>query len=429
MTPSEIRNKPLKFPIRIGIIGMGGFAASHHEAIKALENDHQCQLICTCDPNLEAHRDHSVGWDFISRGVQVFDDYRKMLGAHASNLDLVTIPTPVPLHAVMHQACMETGLAVYLEKPPTLDLDELASMIESANRAQHQTNVGFNFIIEKPRRSLKQRLVEGEFGTLKQVRFCGLWPRARTYFTRASWAGRLMLDDRLVLDSCLANAMAHYIHNVLYWAGYEELDHWATPMSVKAEMYRVHDIEGADTIFAKALTENRVEVRLALSHACSGEQRHHEQLICEKATITYTTFDRYHISWRDAPHEINRVSAVSLQDNLAAHLSYLASNASARRPSTSLSDSRPFVILNALAYLAAASIHQIPQSFVLVAPTADGASEYLSIKGIDEISRRMMESGALPSEQSVAWASAGPGSTMSDLPKLNETVRNIRIGS
>ena len=415
-------------PIRIGIIGMGGFAASHHDAVKQLESSGKCKLVCACDPYPGEHIDRMAALDFARRDVSVFDDYQDMLSVCASRLDLVTIPTPVPLHAEMHRACIEKGLAVYLEKPPTLDYQELDAMLAVEATAPHQTNVGFNFIIERARRQLKQHLVDGEFGTLRRVSFSGLWPRARSYFTRASWAGRLMLNDRLVLDSCFGNAMAHYVHNVLYWAGHTGLDQWATLAEVQAELYRAHAIEGPDTMFVKARTRvpDNVELWLALSHACVGEHRHYERLECDKAVITYKTFDGYTIEWNNGDTETYRLPAVSLADNLEDYLAYLTGEHALTRPSTRLIDSQPFVALNDLAYIAAGAIHQVPANHVSVSPTPDGASEFCSIKGIDAAFDVFLRAGKFPSDQLLPWSQPGGSATMQELPQLGEIIRKIK---
>src|SRR6266540_1443916 len=136
----------MKLPIRIGIVGMGGFAGSHHNAIARLEERGQARLICTCDPqraNFSAEQD---SWRFAARGVRVFDDYRAMLEACHQSLDMVVVPTPIQLHAEMHAAATALGLPVYLEKPPTLDYAELESMIAADSRARKSSLVGFNFI-------------------------------------------------------------------------------------------------------------------------------------------------------------------------------------------------------------------------------------------------------------------------------------------
>ena len=46
----------MKPPIRIGIVGMGGFAGSHHNAVARLEERNQAKLICTCDPKAATNK-------------------------------------------------------------------------------------------------------------------------------------------------------------------------------------------------------------------------------------------------------------------------------------------------------------------------------------------------------------------------------------
>jgi predicted dehydrogenase len=225
-------------PIRIGIVGMGGFAGSHHEAIARLEDRGAARLICTCDPQPDIFVGEKLAWRFNARGVQVFSDYRSMLEACHRQLDMLVLPTPIQLHAEMHAAATSLGLPVYLEKPPTLDYAELESMIHADARARKSSLVGFNFIIEKMRLSLKERLLAGEFGAIRGATLSALWPRPASYFARNNWAGRLQMDGKMVLDSCFGNAMAHFVHNLLFWTGRPELFSWAQIAAVRAELYR-----------------------------------------------------------------------------------------------------------------------------------------------------------------------------------------------
>jgi predicted dehydrogenase len=411
-------------PLRVGVIGMGGFAGEHHAAIQQLERAGECQLVCTCDPNPAAFSEKMNGWQFAKRGVLVFDNYRDMLDACAERLDVLTIPTPVPLHAEMHRAGVERGLAVYLEKPPTLNPSELDAMliVESRAHTQQRTNVGFNFIIEPARQQLKQRLLNGEFGALREVSFYGLWPRPHSYYQRAPWAGRLILDGRLVLDSCLGNAMAHYIHNVLFWAGRDDLFSWASVQSVEAECYRAHAIEGTDTIFLRAQVDGAVELRCALTHACDGPHRHQERLVCEHATITYVTHERYVIEWSNGKTETQAIPTVTLHDNLAAYLTYVRGESP--RPATRLADSVPFVQLNALVYVAAGDIHTIPNMKLAITRDAVG-QEWVVIPAIDDVVQRFLHAGRFPSAQRVAWGRTGGTATRADLHALHPTVQRM----
>ena len=149
----------MKSPTRIGIVGMGGFAGSHHATIARLEERGLARLICTCDPHPELFMTEQQNWRFAARNVQVFTDYRAMLEACHHSLDMVVIPTPIQLHASMHAAATAYGLSTYVEKPPTLDYAELERMITADQNARKSSVVGFNFIIERLRLSLKERVL------------------------------------------------------------------------------------------------------------------------------------------------------------------------------------------------------------------------------------------------------------------------------
>jgi predicted dehydrogenase len=400
-------------PIRVGIIGLGGFAGAHHRALLRLEETGEAQLVCTCDPRVDQFRAQLVEWRCAERGVEVFDDFRTMLAAARDRLDLVVIPTPIPLHAPMHRATVEAGLAVYLEKPPTLDHAELEAMIHVDRGAVRATAVGFNFIYEPVRRALKRRLVDGEFGALRRLTFHAAWPRPESYFRRAAWAGRLVLEGRPVLDSCLGNACAHYVHNVFFWAGTDGLDRWCSPAWVEAALFRAHAIEGTDTVFVRGETELGTSFRLALTHACEGEHVHDEAVECEHATLHYRTHRRALVAWHDGRRE---EFPLPQDDHLAANhrACYRYLTGEADRPPTMLADCRAFVRVNALAYVAAGRITTLPVARVPRGP--DDA--WRPLPGWEEARDTFLATGRFPT-----WSVDDPGTatrraTPADLPRL-----------
>lgn len=395
-------NHDTNSPLRVAIIGMGGFAGMHHEAVLELERRGVCRLICTCDPIPSAFHDKTSVWRFAERGVSVHDDYRHMLAQHSRELDVVTIPTPVPLHAEMHQIAIEHRLPVYLEKPPTLDIQELNAMLQTELRAVRDTNVGFNFIIEQPRKQIKSRLIRGEFGRLNRVGFTGSWSRSSAYYMRARWAGRLSLGDRLVLDSPMGNAMAHYVHNILYWAGTKELEQWATVDTVLAEMYRAHAIEGTDTIFLRATTPDAITLDMAFTHACDGKSHHIEWLECDRARITYTTFESAEIRWHNGSTERIPLPNTTLTDNMAHYFAFLQNAPGLARPSTRLIDCKTFVTLNDLAYLSSGAIYDIDSNHKVV--RGPDHEQTVAIDDIESIMKCFVNEGKFPSDQSVPWA-------------------------
>lgn len=426
-------------PVALGIIGLGGFAGAHHAAALALEKEGVCRLRCTCDPQPDAFREKREEWRFAERGVQVFDHHERMLDACRNELDVVTIPTPIPLHAPMHRACIGRGLAVYLEKPPTLDWRELEEMIALDMTAPKRTNVGFNFIIEPQRQAVKQRLVAGEFGAVRSVGVSALWPRPESYYRRASWAGRLEMNGRPVLDSPMGNAMAHITHNALFWSGAAAgLWSWGEVTEVAADLYRHHCIQGTDTLFVKAAIRNGPDFRLCMTHACAGRQANEERIVCERATISAVmTYGKdgvrhdYEIRWSDGRVEtIAGIPFDAPPDNLRAYCRYL--RGLAPRPMTLLEDCRPFVHLNNLAYIAAGRITTIPDACADAVPAPAGNGDlFHAVRDLPAAFDRFMDSGAFPAEQGLAWAAAGTPRTAGTnaLPTLNDVVRDLAVAA
>jgi predicted dehydrogenase len=386
----------MKIQIRVGIIGMGGYAGIHHQALLRLEEAGDAKLVCTCDPNPTAFVEEQARWNFERRGVKVFDDYRAMLAACANNLDLVVIATPIPLHAEMHRACVDAGLASYLEKPPTLDYCELETMLQTERRAVKRTLVGFNFIIEPERLALKKRLLEGAFGKIVKLRFSALWGRPQSYFQCNAWRGRLKMNERLVLDSCFGNAMGHFVHNMLFWTGKEDLFSWAKVGQVQARLYRAYQIEGADTFFVEAIC-NGVPLRFALSHATTvNRQEQLETVECDLATICYRVGRGAEVFWKDGSKEV--LAFGPFDTPFANHRDYYRYlRGGARQPANTLENSAPFVHLNDLAYISSQTIRDIPRSRLSVVPHEDASGDFfLSIKGVDDLFQNFLQGGLWP---------------------------------
>lgn len=408
-------------PIRIGIIGMGGFAAWHHNVVKRLEDRGQARLICTCDPQATAFASEQQNWQFATRGVGVFPDYKSMLAACHRELDLLVVPTPINLHAEMHRAGVELGIPVYLEKPPTLDYLELEEMIVRDRQARRSSLVGFNFIIEKPRLALKQRLLAGEFGAVRGTTLMALWPRPADYFRRNNWAGRLMMDGRVVLDSCMGNALAHFVHNMLFWIGGPELLSWAQIAAVRAELYRAHAIEGADTFFVEADATCGATMRFAVSHACAGQSLHSEIVICEKAEVRYTVGQQAEVRWHDGRKETIPLGPFDgLHDNHLEYHAYLRGELP--RPATTLVDSRPFVILNDLAHVSSGTIAPFPPALLSGVRDEKEQKDYFSVAGMPRAVDAFLQHGTWPGPN--GWGRAtGAMATPADLPRFHDTIR------
>ena len=410
-------------PVRVGIIGMGGFAGSHHNTVARLEERGILKLVCACDPKAAGFAAEQQSWRFSQRGVQVFDNYRAMLEACHAELDYVAIPSPIWLHAEMHNAVTAYGIPAYLEKPPTLDYAELESMIAADRRARKASLVGFNFIVEKSRLALKERLLSGEFGAIRGGTLSALWPRPSGYFSRNGWSGRLTIEGQIVLDSCFGNAMAHFVHNMLFWTGTGGLYRWAEIAAVRAELYRAHTIEGADTFFVEADLATGCTLRFALSHACAGASSSSETVICEKAILRYVVGGQIEVSWKDGRTErIPSCPFDGLEENHLEYCRYMRGEI--ERPATTLEDSRPLVVLNDLAHVSSGTIVTIPSPLVSLVREEKEQKDYLSVAAMPKVVDNFLSRGIWPSY--AGWRrDNGEVVTPSDLGRFHEVVRSM----
>ncbi len=388
-----------------------------------LENERRVRVIATCDPRADALGNVCEKLRFAERGVRVYTGFEELLAQHGDELDLMNISTPIRMHAPMHAACVAHGISCYIEKPPTLDPDELRAMIGLDLRARKAAQVGFHYIAQPERIELKRQILAGGFGRLLRVSFQGLGMRSHAYYGRNNWAGRLAVGGELVLDSCCGNAMAHHIHNILFFAGQSEVMDWAAPAWVETELYRANDIEGADTIFARGELESGVEFRIAATHACKGS-------LCEE-TLTFENGEIRILPWErtESRHfggclEMCETSEVSLTENLRIYFDYLEGRR--LRPLTLLSDCIPMVDLNALFYIAASKIVSVgePHRFTLELEQSSTKAEVIT--GIEDVCSDFVQEARFPSDADVSWAVRGGRADIGDLKNLRQALATIR---
>jgi hypothetical protein len=235
-----------------------------------------------------------------------------------------------------------------------------------------------------------------------------------------------MIDGRMVLDSCFGNAMAHFVHNMLFWTGGPDLFSWAQIAAVRAELYRAHAIEGADTFFVEADTASGISLRFALSHACTGPTTHVETVVCDRAVLNYSVGHHVEIRWTDGRVERTPLEPFDgLAENHLEYYRYLRGESA--RPATTLVDSRPFVALNALAHVSSGRIAPIPAGLVTRTRDDKDQQDYLDVAGLAPIVDGFLVRGLWPGAQ--GWERAqGEVATCGDLARLPETVAAMARG-
>lgn len=251
---------------RAAIIGISGYGRIHLELARAAVA--RGELVLTAAVVINPAQEADNVRLLQAAGCRIYPDHGAMLAAEAGRLDLCLIPTGIAWHARMTTAALAAGANVLVEKPLAGSVAEGDTIIAAAARAGRFVAVGFQDIYEPVAQALKRRLVAGEIGRLRRVRFLGLWPRPPAYFRRNGWAGRLEADGVPVLDSPLNNAFAHFVNLALFFAG-REFAAGAEVRDIDAVLWRTNAIESFDTGVVRGTTPDGVRLWLGASHACA----------------------------------------------------------------------------------------------------------------------------------------------------------------
>jgi len=100
--------------LRAGILGCGGIAQKHAQAIVGLED--QVELVAFCDRNESKARAFSV--QYAAGRASVFTDPRAMFDQ--ANLNLIVVCLPPFAHTDEVELAAERGVHVLMEKPIAL---------------------------------------------------------------------------------------------------------------------------------------------------------------------------------------------------------------------------------------------------------------------------------------------------------------------
>jgi predicted dehydrogenase len=107
-------------PLRIAIVGTGGIARVHAEALRSLGGD--AQVVAAADIDPERVNEFCDASDISA----TYRDLDKLLVEQRP--DLVHLCTPPGVHRDQALACLEAGASVLVEKPPTLSLRDLEQL-------------------------------------------------------------------------------------------------------------------------------------------------------------------------------------------------------------------------------------------------------------------------------------------------------------
>jgi predicted dehydrogenase len=271
--------------IRLAIAGLGGYAGQilqfvmqHAESVRPA-----FELVAVCDPKPDAHPEKLE--TLQAKGVEVFNDFHAMIDE--SKLDAVWLPVPIELHVPFAKYALQRGLAVLIEKPVAGTVQEVDELIEARDAADRPVLIGFQDVYDQHTPIIKNRLLSGQDGPLRQASITACWPRTDQYFSRNNWAGRQKSGNTWVLDSPINNALSHPVNLALFLLG-NSPETSAAPVRIEAELYRAVRIENYDTVSARIHFDSGPPLLLLLTHASSKQDGPWVRLQFDKGFIERT---------------------------------------------------------------------------------------------------------------------------------------------
>jgi len=277
-------------PIRFVVIGLGGFAEVHLNAVAWLEKQRLGKLAGVVAIAYDRQRFPEKVQQLGAQGIPLYVSIEDFLQRGVKTADALTVPIGIHQHVPVSVAALSDGLHVYCEKPVAATIQEVDQLIAAQKRAGKLVAIGYQYMYSHSIQQLKARICNGRLGALKNAALVCAWPRSETYYSRNNWAGRLKKDGCWVLDSPMNNAMAHYLQNLLYLASTERYSS-ATPVEVAAELYRSRLIESLDTALVRIQCDNDSVLHFYVTHCSETPFGPEMKINCANGEVRWEKFD------------------------------------------------------------------------------------------------------------------------------------------
>ena len=304
-------SEPVRPGPTIALAGVNGYGHSYLRRLAPRTASGAVRWVGVADPLLDAGA-LPVG---LPADVPRYADLAALLAEQRP--DVVAIATPLHTHADLAQQALRSGADVVLEKPAVTGLEEFAELLDLARAEGRSVQVGFQSLGSAALEHVRTRLEDGRIGEVTGFSAAGCWVRARSYFTRAPWAGRRRLGERVVADGVLTNPLAHAVATALAVAGRQSLD---DVLAVEVDPFRVNDIQTDDT--TSVLVSLRSSPDLVIAATLAAAEPGEPFVVVEgtRGRLTlYYTLDVVVEELPGRPPTTTHHSRLDLLDDLLAH--------------------------------------------------------------------------------------------------------------
>lgn len=384
-------------PVSIVLSGIGGYGYHYLRALLDEFSPSKVELRAVVDPEFEKRE----AFDEIrQRKIPIYTDMDDFFKHDSA--ELAVISSPIHQHVPQSLAALNAGCNVLCEKPVCAAIQDVDRLIEASKRSGRFVYIGYQWSYSSAVQALKRDIMLGVFGAPLRLRLICCWCRNDFYYERNDWAGRIKsADGAWVLDSPANNAMAHFLHFMLYILG-NEIHLSAVPAEICAEAFRANPIENYDTVACRVRMLDGPELLCYFSHATRDD--HGPKFILEfedaemrisrrpwRIVITRGRHARYRYGSPDSDHQFRKLfeAVRAARDDIPA-----VCTAETARSQTLCIDGIQDSI---------ASVVEFPRSVL----KRDNMHKRWLAEGSDDMLNKCFSKAVLPSETGVPWAERG----------------------
>ncbi|HKO51443.1 MAG TPA: Gfo/Idh/MocA family oxidoreductase [Polyangiaceae bacterium] len=235
---------------RVGFLGLGWIG---HARLKVLAEADLVDIPVLADGNPQALKAARL----LAPEARAVASLEELL---AHDLDAVVIATPSGLHAAACKRALESGLAVFCQKPLAPNASEVASVIEAARAADRLLRVDFCYRHARAVAALREAVSSGSIGRV----YAAELTFHNAYGPDKAWARERELSG----GGCLIDLGVHLV-DTAFWV----LDRASAVKYARARLYAGGKPvkSGSSTVEDFALGQLELEDGTALDIGCSWQ--------------------------------------------------------------------------------------------------------------------------------------------------------------
>ncbi|MFF9105657.1 Gfo/Idh/MocA family protein [Streptomyces rubrogriseus] len=332
-------------PVRVAVVGAGNIAETCHlPAIQAQNGE--ATAVAVVDVDRARATSFAARWDIPA----AYDNLQQML--QDTDPDLVIVCTPPVAHREAITTCLDAGVSVWCEKPPTLSLAEYDAISAHEREGGPYVSYVFQHRFGSTARALREHIRTGSLGT-PLVGICHtLWYRDDAYFD-VPWRGKWETEGG-------GPTMGHGIHQMDLMLAL--MGEWTEVRAATGTLAR--DVETEDVSMALVRFANGAMVSMVNS-VLSPRETSYLRFDFPEATVELEHlygYDNSHWTWTPAAHRGDATAAdlgAPTDNEASSHAAQLrvllTSLRAGQRPEASGDDGRRVLAFIAALYESAAT--------------------------------------------------------------------------